>query len=87
MVAIIKNKILYKMETTLQINVSNELAQLFGISALQTYMQKRLELLKMQLLADKIGQSITESGIDWEQEIENVRNEAWKEYKHLKDKQ
>ena len=74
------------METTLQLNVSGELAQMFGISALQTYMQKRLELLKMQLLADKIGTAITDNKIDWEQEMENVRKEAWKEYKQLKTK-
>ncbi len=74
------------METTLELNVSGELAQMFGISALQTYMQKRLELLKMQLLADKIGTAITENGINWEQEMENVRKEAWQEYKQLKNK-
>ncbi len=67
------------MQTTLQINVSEDLVQMFGLSSLQTYMQKRLEMLKLQLLADKIGLAIAESGIDWEQELENARQEAWNE--------
>ncbi len=74
-------------QNTLHLNISNDLVQMFGLSALQTYMQKRLELLKMQLLADKIGAGIIESGIDWEQELENARQEAWNDYKQLKIRQ
>ncbi len=69
------------MQTTLQLNISDDLVQMFGLSSLQTYMQKRLEMLKLQLLADKIGFAITESSIDWEFELENARKEAWNEYK------
>ncbi len=69
------------MQTTLQLNISDDLVKMFGLSSLQTYMQKRLEMLKLQLLADKIGFAITESGVNWEFEMENVRKEAWDEYK------
>jgi hypothetical protein len=69
------------MQTTLQLNISEDLVQMFGISALQTYMQKRLEMLKLQLLADKIGFAIAESDMDWELELENARKEAWNEHK------
>jgi len=74
-------------QSTLQLNIPNDLVQMFGLNALQTYMQKRLELLKMQLLADKIGKGIFESGMNWEQELENARQEAWSDYKQLKSKQ
>lgn len=74
-------------QSTLQLNIPNDLVQMFGLSALQTYMQKRLELLKMQLLADRIGKGISESGMNWEQELENARQEAWNDYKQLKNKQ
>ena len=74
-------------QSTLQLNIPNDLVQMFGLTALQTYMQKRLELLKMQLLADKIGKGIAESGMDWEQELKNARQEAWNDYKQLKNNQ
>ena len=32
----------------IQLNIPNDLVQMFGLTALQTYMQKRLELLEMQ---------------------------------------
>ncbi len=69
------------MQTTLQLNISDDLVQMFGLNSLQTYMQKRLEMLRLQLLADKISVAITESDMDWEFELENARKEVWNEYK------
>ena len=72
------------MTTTMQLDISEDLVQLMGMSALQTYMQKRLELLKIQLHADKLGLAILQSGMNWEQEMENARQQAWNEYKQRK---
>ncbi|RLD57893.1 MAG: hypothetical protein DRJ05_08960, partial [Bacteroidetes bacterium] len=70
--------------STLQLHISNELVTMYGYSALKKHMQKRLELLKMQLLAEKLGAGIKSSGMDWEKEMENARLEAWSEYKQNK---
>jgi len=72
------------MTTTLQLDLNEELVQLMGINALEIYLQKRLELLKMQLLADKIGLAIRQSEVDWEQEMENARQQTWDEYTNRK---
>jgi len=75
------------MTTTLQLDISEDLVQLMGMSALQTYLQKQLESLKIQLLADKLGLAILQSGMNWEQEMENARQQAWNEYKQRKNLQ
>lgn len=71
-------------KNTIELNIPNDLLQMFGSKALKEYMQKRLELLKMQLLADKIGEAIEENNLDWENELEKAKKEAWKEYNLLK---
>jgi hypothetical protein len=75
------------MTTTLQLDISEDLVQLMGMNALQTYLQKQLESLKIQLLADKLGLAILQSGMNWEQEMENARQQAWNEYKQRKNLQ
>jgi len=75
------------MTTTLQLDISEDLVQLMGMNALQTYLQKQLESLKIQLLADKLGLAILQSGMNWEQEMENARQQVWDEYKQRKNLQ
>ena len=67
--------------STLQLDISDDLVQLMGLSEIQSYLQKRLELLKLQLLADKLGTAIQETNLDWEHELEVARQQAWDEYK------
>jgi len=56
----------------------------FGLFQIQNFFQKQLQLLELQLLADKIGSKLSETkDIDWENEFDMARTEAWNEYKTL----
>ncbi len=70
--------------TTIEIDIPDDLAQTIGAQSIKAYVQKHLELLKMQMLADKIGSAIEKSGIDWEEALEKARVEAWEEYQKNK---
>lgn len=70
--------------TTIEIDVSDDLVQAIGTQSIKAYFQKHLELLKMQVLADKLGSAIEKSGLDWEEALEKARDEAWEEYQKTK---
>lgn len=66
----------------LSIKVKDDLLQNFGIIYIQTYLQKQIQLLELQFLADKLSATLQEStDTDWEAEFEQARQEAWEEYK------
>jgi hypothetical protein len=67
----------FESMTTIEIPISDDLIQRLGQQAIAEFLQKQMQLLRVQLLADKLGQAITNSGVDWEQELENARQKAW----------
>lgn len=56
----------------------------FGLFQIQAFFEKQLQLLELQLLANKITDKLKQAiNVDWELEFENARKEAWEEYKLL----
>ena len=56
----------------------------FGLYQIQHFFEKQLQLLELQLLANKITDKLKQAiDVDWELEFENSRKEAWDEYKLL----
>jgi hypothetical protein len=54
----------------------------FGLFQIQSFFEKQLQLLELQLLANKITDKLKQSNdTNWEFELENSREEAWLEYK------
>lgn len=70
--------------TTIQIEVKDSLAQSLGLRAIQEHFRKELELLEIELLAQKLNDSISVSGVDWNEELENARRDAYIEYQNKK---
>ncbi|MFN3848442.1 MAG: hypothetical protein ACK4NY_03390 [Spirosomataceae bacterium] len=70
--------------TTIQIEVKDSLAQSLGLKAIQEHFRKELELLEIELLAQKLNDSISVSGVDWNEELENARRDAYIEYQNKK---
>ncbi len=63
--------------TTVQVPVSDDLIQKIGQRAVEDFLQKQLQILRVQSLADGLGKAIDESGVDWDTELETARQEAW----------
>ncbi len=66
----------------LSIKIKDDILQSFGIIYVQTYLQKQVQLLELQFLAEKMSTALSEStDTDWETELEQARQTAWDEYK------
>jgi len=54
----------------------------FGIIQMQAFLEKQLQLLELQMLANKITDKLKQAvNVDWEFELDNARNSAWNDYK------
>ncbi len=54
----------------------------FGLFQLQSFFEKQLQLLELQLLANKVTDKLKQANnVDWNMEFENARKDAWNEYK------
>lgn len=76
------------METmTIQIKVSPELAARYGMEALTERVQQIIEWDELSFKAQKMNQALQEAGIDFDTMAEEIRKEAWQDYKekHLKN--
>jgi len=70
------------MQITLEIKET--VVKDFGLNQIQAFFEKQLQLLELQMLANKISESLKLSpNVDWNFELENSRTEAWAEYKTL----
>lgn len=72
---------------TIQLEVSEELAEKVGLETLIERFKHDLELEKLRLLAQKIHQGIQAAGLDNELILKKARHKAWQNFKekHLKD--
>ena len=67
----------------ISINVNDNLLSDFGVIYIQEFLQKQLELRELQLSANRITKYLQASkNVDWENEFETARQEAWDEHKH-----
>jgi len=66
---------------TLQINIEDRLISKIGLASIKERLQKEIEFLYFENLADEIYQAIEKSNIDNEKELEIARQQAWDDYK------
>ena len=66
--------------TVIQIPIAEDLILAMGQRAVEDFLQKQAQVLRLQLLAERLDRAITDSGIDWESELETARQEAWEVY-------
>ncbi len=69
----------------MQINITvNEcLLSDFGLIYIQEFLQKQLELRELQLSANRITKFLqSKENVNWEDEFDIAREDAWNEYKH-----
>ena len=66
--------------TVIQIPIAEDLILAMGQRAVEDFLQKQAQVLRLQLLAERLDKAITDSGIDWESELETARQEAWEAY-------
>jgi hypothetical protein len=72
---------------TIQLEVSEELAEKVGLETLIERFKQDMELEKLRLLAEKIQKGIHEAGLDNEFMVKKARHKAWQNFKdkNLKD--
>ncbi len=58
----------------LSVKIKDDLLQTFGVIYIQTYLQKQIQLLELQILSEKLSKTIQEStDVDWEEEFEQAK--------------
>ena len=72
---------------TIQLEVSEELAEKVGLETLIERFKHDMELEKLRLLAQRIQQGIQAAGLDNDLLVKKARHKAWENFKlkHFKD--
>ena len=72
---------------TIQLEVSEELAEKVGLETLIERFKHDMELEKLRLLAQRIQQGIQAAGLDNDLLVKKARHKAWENFKqkHLTD--
>ena len=65
----------------IQLEIEDTLIQAVGTKSIQAFMERQLNVLKLQYLGKRFSEAIQESDIDHSKEVEEARQEAWQEYK------
>jgi hypothetical protein len=66
--------------TVVQIPIAEDLILAMGQRAVEDFLQKQTQALRLQLLAERLDKSIADSSVDWDSELETARQEAWETY-------
>ncbi len=65
----------------IEVEVSPEIVNKFGVEALQQRLQRTIELEELAILAQKINREVKAAGLDYTTLVERAREEAWQELK------
>ncbi|MCA1792866.1 MAG: hypothetical protein LC660_03160 [Desulfobacteraceae bacterium] len=73
--------------SVIQIDIDDTLIQSVGTTAIKTFIEQQVAILRLQYQGEHISHIINEAGIDHDKEVSEARQEAWDEYKsiHLRD--
>jgi len=73
--------------SVIQLDIDDALIQSVGATAMKTFIEQQVAILRLQYQGEHIAHTIHEAGIDHDQEVSEARQEAWDEYKatHLRD--
>ncbi|QJW89180.1 hypothetical protein HNV11_07130 [Spirosoma taeanense] len=67
--------------TTIQLQVQDDLIQELGLGAVKRLLEEELDYQRFKLLESRIQTAMHEAeGVDWTEEFENARQQAYKEY-------
>lgn len=66
---------------TLQINVSNELADSVNLAVVQTYLEHRLRTFALGQDSDAVRRAIEDHRETLDEDFDHAKTEAWNEYK------
>lgn len=66
---------------TITINVQDDLVALYGLEAIKKSLEKELTYQRFRMLENHISESMVESGVKWDKEFEQIREEAFEEHK------
>lgn len=68
--------------TTIQIQVQDDIVQRLGIERIKQLMQRKIDSEEVRLAAEHIKQAMdAATGVDWDAELEQARQQTWNEYK------
>jgi hypothetical protein len=67
--------------SVIQLDIDETLIQTIGLQAIKAFIERQLSLLRVQYLGEKMSHDIRQAGFDHDKEVEEVRQEAWQEYK------
>ncbi|MBF0236871.1 MAG: hypothetical protein HQM12_04135 [SAR324 cluster bacterium] len=67
--------------SVIQLEIEDTLIQQIGAKTVQSFIERQLSFLRLQYLGEQVATEIIKSGIDHQKEVEEVCEEAWKEYK------
>ena len=72
---------------TIQLEIQDKIIQKMGLVAVKERLQKEIEYLYFEDVAENINKSLQESGINNEIELETARQKSWEQYRNdfLKD--
>lgn len=72
---------------TIQLEIQDKILQKMGLVAVKERLQKEIEYLYFEDVAENINKSLQESGINNEIELETARQKSWEQYRNdfLKD--
>lgn len=69
---------------TLQIDVQDDLINLFGTQAIKQFIEEELAYKKFRLLELELNKALSQaSDVNWEQEFEIARQKAFEEYQKI----
>jgi hypothetical protein len=67
--------------TEITLSVKDEVIKEYGTLFIKDFFEKQLENLSLLRQMEKIKTHILSSNMDYEKELENIRQKAWDEYK------
>jgi hypothetical protein len=67
--------------TEITVKLEDKLIKDYGKVFIKKFVEKQIEYLELFRGMDKIEEQVKAANIDYEKELETVRQEAWKEYK------
>ncbi|MGE5343212.1 MAG: hypothetical protein ACM3SY_17205 [Candidatus Omnitrophota bacterium] len=67
--------------TEITLNLKDDIVKKYGEIFLKKFLEKQMEYLGLSHLMDRIEEQIQDSRMDYDKELEQVRESAWQEYK------
>lgn len=65
---------------TIKINIHDDLIALYGLEAIKKSLEEELAYQRFKMLENHITESMDQIGIEWDEEFEQVREEAFEEH-------